>query len=75
MRAASNHIAVSDHSPAPPVRRNTGPAIPGGHGMRIVERLTSTWGTEADGEGKTVRADLPTTGEGCPRPHTPGPTF
>jgi hypothetical protein len=56
------HIAVSDHNPAPPVRRSTGPATPGGHGMRIVEHLTA-WGTEADSEGKTVWADLPLTGE------------
>lgn len=56
------HIAVSDYSPVLPVRRKTGPDMPGGHGMDIVDRLT-TWGAVADGEGKTVWADLPTAGE------------
>lgn len=48
-------IAVTDTSEAQPILRTTGPEVPGGHGMRLVDRLSSTWGVDThDGAAKTV---------------------
>jgi anti-sigma regulatory factor (Ser/Thr protein kinase) len=48
-------VSVTDGSDAMPVLRSTGPDVPGGHGMRLVDRLSAGWGVDAvpDG-GKTV---------------------
>lgn len=61
-RGARLRISVSDRSRRPP--RLLGPrqpARPGGHGLYLVERLASRWGTIAQAGGKTVWAefDLP----------------
>jgi anti-sigma regulatory factor (Ser/Thr protein kinase) len=48
-------VEVSDASDTLPVMRSTGPEIPGGQGMRLVDRLADDWGVEAShGGGKTV---------------------
>lgn len=49
-------IEVSDSSPGRPEVRDTGPATPGGHGLRLVEMLAATWGyhVHPGGNGKTV---------------------
>ena len=53
-------VAVTDGSDELPVRRATGPEVPGGHGIRLVERLSASSGvdTHADG-GKTVWFSVP----------------
>ncbi|MEU9175477.1 ATP-binding protein [Streptomyces sp. NPDC048550] len=56
-------IEVGDGSPEHPRRlRTTGSALPGGHGLLVLERLARSWGCEpyADGQvGKTVWAEVP----------------
>ena len=53
-------VAVTDRSEAQPVLRGTGPEIPGGQGMRLVDRLAESWGVDAapDG-GKSVWFRVP----------------
>lgn len=48
-------VHVTDAGDDLPVVRTTGPEVPGGHGLRLVERLADEWGVvpHADG-GKTV---------------------
>ena len=53
-------VSVRDGSAAMPVMRSTGPEVPGGHGMRLVDRLSAAWGTEATADGgKTVWFRVP----------------
>ncbi|NXY93340.1 ATP-binding protein [Streptomyces sp. BR123] len=55
-------LEVGDGSPEHPRRRTaTDPALPGGHGLLVVERLARDWGWEPrpDGTGKTVWAEVP----------------
>ncbi|MFE6846733.1 ATP-binding protein [Streptomyces sp. NPDC057686] len=56
-------IEVGDGSPEHPRRlRTAGSALPGGHGLLVLERLARSWGWEpyADGQaGKTVWAEVP----------------
>jgi anti-sigma regulatory factor (Ser/Thr protein kinase) len=48
-------VSVDDGSDAMPVMRSTGPEVPGGQGMRLVDRLAESWGVDpASGGGKTV---------------------
>jgi anti-sigma regulatory factor (Ser/Thr protein kinase) len=48
-------VAVSDTGDALPVMRSTGPEVPGGQGMRLVDRLAAAWGVDpSDDGGKTV---------------------
>ncbi|NCT90096.1 ATP-binding protein [Cellulomonas sp. APG4] len=48
-------IRVADDGDALPVVRTTGPEVPGGHGMRIIDRLAERWGVEPRPTGgKTV---------------------
>ncbi|MEW2412798.1 ATP-binding protein [Streptomyces sp. NPDC046866] len=64
-------MEVGDGSPEPPRRRTPAdPALPGGHGLLVLERLARSWGWEpyADGRpGKTVWAEVPSplTPDGC----------
>lgn len=54
-------IEVTDGSPAPPaVRPSADPAVPGGHGLLIVERLAREWGSERVGGGKCVWVEVDT---------------
>ncbi|MFJ9645688.1 ATP-binding protein [Streptomyces sp. NPDC101206] len=59
-------VEVGDGSPEHPRRRTADdPALPGGHGLLVVDRLARDWGWEPrpDGAGKTVWAEVPS-----PRP-------
>lgn len=47
-------VLVLDESPEPPVVRHTAPDVPGGQGMRLVDRLASAWGVVVRPPGKTV---------------------
>ncbi|MFB7668522.1 ATP-binding protein [Kitasatospora sp. NPDC056138] len=48
-------IEVSDDNPCPPVLQITRPpSQPGGHGLRVVDRLARAWGSEPNGAGKRV---------------------
>ncbi len=57
-------IAVTDTSTEQPTMRTTSPEVPGGHGMRLVDRLSSTWGTDIHHDAtKTVWFTLDRTGD------------
>ncbi|MFJ7278241.1 ATP-binding protein [Kitasatospora sp. NPDC098663] len=48
-------VEVSDASPAAPqLRPFADPGRPGGHGLRVVDRLARGWGCLPEGEGKLV---------------------
>ncbi|RAG86867.1 ATP-binding protein [Streptacidiphilus pinicola] len=48
-------VEVVDASPQRPTLRTLeAPAHPGGHGLRVVDRLASRWGSEPRPEGKAV---------------------
>ncbi len=49
-------VEVSDDSPQPPVIRRSGP---GGLGMQLVDRLSTSWGVSRRGRGKMVWCQLP----------------
>ncbi|MEU3459265.1 ATP-binding protein [Streptomyces sp. NPDC006733] len=59
-------IAVNDESRAQPVICPTAPGKVGGHGLRIVAKLSGQWGVTLLGAGKQVWAEL--------RPPGPAPT-
>ncbi|KJS59873.1 regulator [Streptomyces rubellomurinus] len=53
-------VEVADASPVPPrLRSNADPAIPGGHGLRVVDRLARAWGSLPEGGGKQVWLEVP----------------
>ncbi|WP_224278034.1 ATP-binding protein [Streptomyces sp. LS1784] len=53
-------VEVRDDSPvAPRLRVSTDPARPGGHGLRLVDRLARAWGSLPEGEGKLVWLEVP----------------
>ncbi|MFC8507736.1 ATP-binding protein [Streptomyces sp. NPDC057411] len=56
--AAAVRVEVSDTSTVRPHPRTPRPDEPGGRGLRIVERTSTAWGSEAAPGGKTVWADL-----------------
>lgn len=61
LTGARLRIEVSDrsrHLPAP--RRPHHPALPGGHGLFIVQRLADRWGAEPHALGKTIWAEFAT---------------
>ncbi|WP_371494139.1 ATP-binding protein [Kitasatospora sp. NBC_00374] len=48
-------VEVSDASPAEPaIRTGQHPAVPSGHGLKVVDRLAAAWGYARHEEGKTV---------------------
>lgn len=48
-------VMVYDSGGGVPVVRNTGPEVPSGRGLRMVQHVAADWGVEpADGGGKTV---------------------
>ncbi|MFG2819725.1 ATP-binding protein [Kitasatospora sp. NPDC048365] len=47
-------VEVVDRTERPPVLRTGPAAAPGGHGLRVVDRLAVAWGSEARGAGKAV---------------------
>ncbi|MER7754223.1 ATP-binding protein [Kitasatospora sp. NPDC097643] len=53
-------VEVTDASPAPPTLRPfADPARPGGHGLRVVDRLARAWGSLPEGTGKLVWLEVP----------------
>ncbi|MFB7477112.1 ATP-binding protein [Kitasatospora sp. NPDC056184] len=57
--AARLRVEVSDRSPVMPIpRRPHDPALPGGHGLFIVERTADRWGAEPHSQGKTIWAEV-----------------
>ncbi|MFD7624841.1 ATP-binding protein [Streptomyces sp. NPDC059851] len=63
LRASSDRlrVEVGDGSPEHPRRRTASdPALPGGHGLLVVDRLARNWGWDPrpDGTGKTVWAEV-----------------
>ncbi|MFG3229949.1 ATP-binding protein [Kitasatospora sp. NPDC048194] len=55
-------VEVADASAARPRRLTPASGSPGGYGLLIVERLAARWGTTVRAGGKTVWAELATTG-------------
>jgi hypothetical protein len=52
-------IEVSDRSPAMPAPRLPHqPALPGGHGLVIVQRIADRWDAEPHSQGKTIWAEF-----------------
>ncbi|MEV4193087.1 ATP-binding protein [Streptomyces toxytricini] len=52
-------VEVSDGDPTLPApRRPHQPALPGGHGLFIVQRTSDRWGAERHGMGKTIWAEF-----------------
>ncbi|MFH9347728.1 ATP-binding protein [Kitasatospora sp. NPDC017646] len=53
-------VEVVDASPVPPRLAEAGdPARPGGHGLRVVDRLARAWGSVPEGGGKLVWLEVP----------------
>jgi anti-sigma regulatory factor (Ser/Thr protein kinase) len=56
-------VAVTDSSDELPVVRTSAPDVPGGHGMRLVDRLAESWGVDRGPDGgKTVWFRVATAG-------------
>ena len=54
-------VIVQDASDQMPVMRRTGPEVPGGHGMHLIQRLATQWGADRHHpHGKTVWARIAT---------------
>ncbi|MFD0275595.1 ATP-binding protein [Kitasatospora sp. NPDC127111] len=68
-RTTRLRIEVTDPTPTPPRLRLARPDDPHGHGLRIVDRITTAWGTTPTTTGKTVWAELL-----LPAAHWPGAT-
>ncbi|MFD9406043.1 ATP-binding protein [Streptomyces sp. NPDC059989] len=68
-------VEVSDYSPEPPRRRLPGDrALPGGHGLIVLERLARSWGSTPSGDGrpgKTVWLEVPARGPQPPADRRP----
>ncbi|WP_051709116.1 ATP-binding protein [Streptomyces sp. NRRL S-350] len=53
-------VEVADASPVPPrLRPYADPGRPGGHGLRVVDRLARGWGSQPDDGGKLVWLEVP----------------
>ncbi|MFC9328684.1 ATP-binding protein [Kitasatospora sp. NPDC057015] len=74
--AVGLRVEVADCNPEPPVMRRGGDrALPGGHGLRVVDLLSWSWGSRADVHGKTVWSEIaapPADLASPPRPAGPG---
>ena len=54
-------VEVVDASPVQPVPRSPGDVSqPGGHGLRVVDRLAREWGSQPRGSGKAVWIEVDT---------------
>lgn len=51
-------LAITDHSTVLPEVRHPDMTTPHGRGMQLVAAMTDRWGTEPNGDGKTVWAVL-----------------
>lgn len=70
-------IELTDRSPDLPHPRAPGSAAaPGGHGLRVVERLSRSWGSVTRENGKTVwlEVSVPPRGRSAAGPGRPGLT-
>ncbi|MER8184665.1 ATP-binding protein [Kitasatospora sp. NPDC094015] len=55
LEGGSIRVEVSDASPVEPaIRTGQSPAVPSGHGLRVVDRLATAWGYARHEGGKTV---------------------
>jgi anti-sigma regulatory factor (Ser/Thr protein kinase) len=52
-------VEVEDGSPDPPSRRDDGADVVSGRGLRLVEGIASSWGTDRVGAGKRVWCVVP----------------
>ncbi|MFJ8622033.1 ATP-binding protein [Kitasatospora sp. NPDC093550] len=53
-------VEVADASPVlPRLRRSADPGRPGGHGLRVVDRLSRAWGAQPEDGGKLVWLEVP----------------
>ncbi|MFI8454765.1 ATP-binding protein [Kitasatospora sp. NPDC085464] len=53
-------VEVADASPVlPRLRSNADPGRPGGHGLRVVDRLSRAWGSQPEDDGKLVWLEVP----------------
>ncbi|MEV0533591.1 ATP-binding protein [Kitasatospora sp. NPDC050463] len=53
-------VEVTDASPEPPRPvLHADPGRPGGHGLRVVDRLARAWGSLPEGTGKLVWLEVP----------------
>ncbi|MFJ9770889.1 ATP-binding protein [Kitasatospora sp. NPDC101157] len=53
-------VEVADASPVEPrLHRYADPGRPGGHGLRVVDRLARAWGSAPEGGGKLVWLEVP----------------
>jgi Histidine kinase-like ATPase domain len=52
-------IEVADGSAVAPAPRQSGPSVPGGHGLRVMEKLSRAWGVVPRGTGKAVWLEVP----------------
>ncbi|MEU9079487.1 ATP-binding protein [Kitasatospora sp. NPDC004745] len=53
-------VEVVDASPVPPrLQPLIDPGRPGGHGLRVVDRLARSWGSLPEGGGKAVWLEVP----------------
>ncbi|MER0443805.1 ATP-binding protein [Streptomyces sp. Edi4] len=57
-------VEVTDASPVPPRRRPRAPALPGGHGLMLLDRLAARWGSAPVGAGKAVWFEVALAGRG-----------
>lgn len=55
---AGVRVEVTDTSRTTPALRSSSPGRPGGHGLVIVQQLSTRWGTEQNAHGKTVWAEI-----------------
>ena len=53
-------ISVRDDSAAVPSMKNPPGTVISGRGLRLVASIARRWGTDSDGRGKLVWAELPT---------------
>ena len=61
--ATGLRVEVHDDSPSLPARRRATPMDEGGRGIALVEALSSGWGADRTGQGKTVWFELAADGE------------
>jgi hypothetical protein len=67
-------IAVADGDPRPPVPRPREQLTVGGWGLRLIDSLSTDWGTDLDAaRGKTVWVEIDTTAPAAPVSEVEGP--
>lgn len=65
-------VEVSDANPAPPrPRARRSPALPGGHGLMVLDRLAGAWGSAAKPDGTPGKVVWLEVSRPSPRPSAP----